>query len=267
MSIDERGFLSPDVDAYRTLLRDRWAEYFKHAEAVTKTCHYIKFKCAVHVENGQEVFAIGLFLKAVADVEGALLILERGMTSQAHSLLRVAIECEITLAKVCESPEFAQAYSIIAEQQRLMLIRGIHKTAPVHFKNLKAELSGKLVDDLVAKLKAFPVDKNLQQWAGDVGLGTIYNSSYRLYCEDVHSGASALASMYVTNSQQTITELNWGPDSKEDFRPALLEAARILLDVLQRSARLFQVALGEDFGKLLLAQKRLEDLVVKEGTK
>lgn len=266
MSIDEKGFLSPEVDAYRTQIRNRYAEYFKHAEAVAKTCHDIKFKCVVHVENGQEVFAVGLFLKAVADVEGVILILERGMTSQAHSLLRVAIECEITLAKVCESLEFAQAYSIIAEKQRLKLIKGIHKTAPSHFKNLKTELSGKLVDDLVEKLKASPVDKNLEQWAGDVGLGTVYHSSYRLYCDDVHSGASALASTYVTNTEQTITELRWGPESKKDFRPALLEAARILLDILERSARLFEVALGEDFGNLLQEQKRLESIVVREGT-
>lgn len=267
MSIDENGFLSPAVDAFRTLLRGRWAEYFKHAETAAKACHDSKFKFVVHVENGQEVFTVGLFLKAVADVEGALLLLERGMTSQAHSLLRVAIECEITLAKVCESAEFARAYALIAEQQRLRLIKGIHKTAPGHFKDLKAELTGEVVDDLVAKLKASSAEKNLEQWAGEVGLGTVYHSSYRLYCDDVHSGASALASTFVTGDEQTITGLNWGPDSEEDFRPALLEAARVLLDILQRGARLFNVALGGEFDELLLEQKRLEDLVVKEGAK
>jgi len=94
-----------------------------------------------HSKDAQEVCAVGLFLKITGDVEAATLLLERGLASQARSLLRVAIEGSIILAKICGQYEFAHAYAIVAEQERLKLVKGIKNNKHAGYDDLRTEFT------------------------------------------------------------------------------------------------------------------------------
>ena len=146
MSIDELGFLSPEIEAYRTVIRQRYAEYFDLIERSGRCCHAAKTKCEAHNGNGQEVWAIGLFLKILADVEGATLLLERGLTPQARSLLRVAIHG--ILAKICKEYRFARVYGMGSEQERLKLIKGIKNDEKAGYERLRKEFTDSLVNSI-----------------------------------------------------------------------------------------------------------------------
>ncbi len=169
MSIDELGFLSPEIELYRQKIRQRDAEFFNLVERAGRCCHAAKTKFQVHNQDGQEVCAVGLFLKITGDVEAATLLLERGLTSQARSLLRVAIEGSIILAKICEQYEFARAYAIVAEQERLKLIKGIKNDQRAGYENLRTEFTDSLVKSMEATVAGQPT-ANLRQWATDVNV-------------------------------------------------------------------------------------------------
>jgi Family of unknown function (DUF5677) len=200
MSIDESGFLSPEIEVYRQKIRQRYAESFDLIERVSRCCHASKVKFQVHNLDGQEVCAVGLFLKILGDVEAATLLLERGLTSQARSLLRVAIEGSIIMAKICEQYEFAKVYAIVAEQERLKLIKGIKNDKEAGYKSLRREFTDSLVESIEETVAGQPT-ANLRQWATDVNMAPIYAGAYRLFSADVHSGAASSVNFLLRTTQ------------------------------------------------------------------
>ncbi len=261
MSIDESGFLSPDIDLYRAKSRLKYEEFFALIGRAGKCCHSTKTKFTVHNRDGQEVFAVGLFLKLLADVEAATLLLEMCMFSQARSLLRVGIEGSINLAKVCKQYEFAHAFAVVAEQERLKLIKGIRQE-PDGWETLASEFTDSLVAEIEATVENKPKAK-LRNWANDVNMRPIYAAQYRMFSADVHSGPASLSPFFIMNSDDEIKGINWGPEIKDDCRPELLEAARLYITGLALTSKLFNVGVDQEADPIYEEYKRLVALVAE----
>lgn len=80
----ESEFLSPEIENLRNEICSKWVTHLTLIEKVSKTCHSYKSKLAIHLENWQEVCGTAVFLKILSDVEGALVLLERGMSHHAR---------------------------------------------------------------------------------------------------------------------------------------------------------------------------------------
>lgn len=240
MSINDAGFLSPEIEKHRDRIRAKWPAQFELCGRVSRCCHAQKFKFTVHPENRQEVFAVGVFLKLLGDAEGSVILFERGLYSQGGSLLRVAIECSITLAKVCGDPTFARAFDYVGEAERLKLLRRIKSADHPGFERLRQEIPDTLIEDLDALVRGEP-KKVVEQWAKDVGMGQIYDVQYRLFCTDVHTGPHSLERFFEFDREASIRGIVWGPLIEEECRPHLMEIARLLLDGLERVAKVFGV--------------------------
>lgn len=264
MSIDDQGFLSPDVEQFRQEIRARLADYFSLAEKVLRLCHAHKFRFQAHNLDPQEIFTAGLVLKLIADLEGVLLLLERGMYSQCRSMLRVAIECYITLAKVCDSFEFGKAYAIVAEQARLKLIRGLRNTD--EYPDVKTALTDEYVQDLEDRLRGKP-RKSLEDWASGVKLEGLYQGPYRLFSADVHSDASTLSRFYVLNNSREIVSIQFGPVKPEDCRAELLEIARLCFGAVERTSVLFSLKPPDETKALVEEYERLNSMASTDRVK
>jgi hypothetical protein len=263
MSIDELGFLSPEIDLFRRKNRERYGEFFVLIERAGRCCHAAKTKFQVHNRDGQEVFAVGLFLKVTADVEAATLLLERGMVSQARSLLRVGIEGSINLAKICEAYEFAHAFAIVAERERLKLIRGIKNDERAGYERLRAEFTDSLVKEIEATVEGKPTS-NVRQWATEVNMAPIYAGPYRLFSADVHSGAQSLRNFFILDQAGEISGINWGPELEGDCRAELLEAARLLIAALALANKLFKIEVSKEADPIFAEYKRLGVMVADQ---
>lgn len=264
MSVDELGFLSPEIELYRQRIRQRYAEFFNLIERACRCCHAAKTKFQVHNRDGQELFAVGLFLKITEDVEAATLLLERGLTSQARSLLRVGIEGSIILAKICEQYEFARVYAIVAEQERLKLIKGIKNDKRAGYENLRTEFTDSLVTSIEATVAGQPT-ANLWQWANDVNMAPIYAGPYRLFSADVHSGAVSLSKFFITDEAGELKGINWGPELEDDCRAELIEAVRLLITGLVLANKLFKVDVDSEANPIFDEYQRLGAMSAKQA--
>jgi hypothetical protein len=264
MSIDEIGFLSPDVASHEKVLRLRYAEYFSLCDRSIRLCHRLKFGLTVHNRDGQEIFAAGLFLKLLADAEGALILLMHGMPSQTHSLLRVAVECLIILAKVCESYEFVEALGIVAESERLKLINGIKHNNHPGFETVRKELTDELVEEIKRRIEGKPKGV-LRNWAVEVGLADTYDCQYRLFSPDVHSGPVSLEPLFVYGKDELITEFRPGPNLEYDYRTDLLEVSRVLLTGAAYVGKLFAVEVDPEKPILRIEHDRLGKKALEEA--
>jgi hypothetical protein len=73
------------------------------------------------------------------DVQAAVILFEKGLTSQGRSFLRVGLESLIVLGKICESYEFVHAYAKIGKKYRLKLVRSNRDVSTKMFEDIKLE--------------------------------------------------------------------------------------------------------------------------------
>jgi hypothetical protein len=131
MSLEDEGFLSQDLDTVRDAIRNRHAEHFDLAKRINRFCQERRSRMGVYNRDPQQLIAACLMLKVFEDVQGSILLLECGLRSQGRSLLRIATEALIILAKVVNSEEFFRAYILAGERERLKLLSSI-KSNPLY---------------------------------------------------------------------------------------------------------------------------------------
>ena len=197
MGLNEEGYLSSDISAYSQEIRARNAEYFKVFDKVHRFCHEKKFLVQPHNRDGQHVLAVGLSVKLICDVEAAVILMERGLSSQSRSMLRVATETLIKLANICKAYEFVEAYIKTGEHQRLLFVRGMKNNPSPAYDFILPELTDELINEIAANAG----DKKVAQWARDADMSDLYNVPYRLFSQDVHSAPASLERYLGTNEE------------------------------------------------------------------
>lgn len=229
MGMDEQGFLSPDTESVIKQIRGRYPHHFRQFDRIHRLCHEIKYKLHIQTHDGQQVFSAGLFMKLLEDIEGAIVLIERGMSVPARSLLRVAIECLITLANMKDDPAFAQAFAIVGERQRLKLFRGLSAETFASIDGLDRQAVNDLVKQLQSITSGSP-NKNIEQWAKNAGLSYLYEVPYRLLCSPSHSDPYFLERSYFKGNERGELEgFLWGPFRNDDMSGLLIECIRLLI--------------------------------------
>lgn len=262
MSIDEEGFLSKEVDGFRNGIRSKHQAYFDLVERLNRYCQQAKYRLVVHNRDGQELFTACLAIKLLNDVQAGIILLERGLASQGRSMLRVALECLVVLAKIAQSYEFVHAYVKVGEQDRLKLVEAIRLNPSQGFDGIRADLT----EDLIVKIKETIGEthnrRNIEQWAKekDVGLGYLYVGPYRLFSQEIHSSPRAIDQYFMANDEGEIIGFNWGPDTGKDLRAELLEAARLLLVGMSKVDELFKLNSKKDLDDFSAQLGKLSEL-------
>jgi hypothetical protein len=152
MSINEHGFLSPDILSYRQQIRNQYAGYFALIHRVNTFCQETQFRLSVHNRDTQEVLATSLMIQLLHDVQGSVLLLERGLASQARILLRAGLEALFLLKNVCDHEEFCRAFIWASERDRLKLQRAIQANPAPVFDEVRPHITQQTIVKLATEL-------------------------------------------------------------------------------------------------------------------
>jgi hypothetical protein len=249
MSLDVQGFLSPEIEQHRTTIRDRHASHVGLFERINRYCQDKKYALTPNNRNGQEVLATCLYIKLLNDVQAVFILSERGLCSQARSMLRVSLDCLIVLGKTCKEHEFFREYIRHGEDSRLRLLNAIRKSPPNRMVELREEITLTLlksIKDFIGGLGK----RNAENWANDVGLSDMYLSTWRLFSGDVHSTPPVVDNYLMLNEEGEAISFVWGPDAEPDMTAEFLEAGRHLLVGTKFIAELFKLDSDTTFDKL-----------------
>lgn len=241
MSLDEQGFLSPDLERLRLQIREKYAPAFALVELANGLIQNFKYKLEVPQSDDQKMLATCLLIKVANDIQASVLLAERGLVSQAASLVRVAVDGLILMAKTCKELDFSNQYRALGRKsQRVRLNAIINNPAPGldSLRGIAPDLLNKLGDEDELEIPR----KTIEKWAKEVGLGTLYDATYRLFSDDVHSGPASLGRYLLTDESDNPIEFTWGPDAEPDPRVVLVEAARVLLGCINLMKNLFNLA-------------------------
>ncbi|MDF0675511.1 MAG: DUF5677 domain-containing protein [Nitrospira sp.] len=264
MSLHDEGFLSHELDAVRVAIRKHHAKHFDLTTRVNIFCQETRARMGVYNRDPQQLIATCLMLKIFEDVQGALLLLESGLGSQSRSLLRVATEALIILAKVVGSEEFFKAYVLAGQRERLKLLMAIKSNRLYGSEDIQKDITPGLLEQ-VKKSFDGTENKNLERWAKDVKLDVMYDIVYRLFSQDVHTHPRRLEKYLIIRADGEIGQIGWGAGIGEDISIEIVEAAKILLLTMDAIGHLFQLQIKEEIKSFWEEIKRLVELNNNDG--
>jgi hypothetical protein len=153
MSFDTQGYLSNDTNVFRANKRREFAHYFSILEYGNTFCQKSKYRLEINAEDGQQLTAMALFTKFLNDLQGAILLLERGLISQARSMIRVGLETLFVLANIAQNNEFFISYIQSDQKKRLKLLRIMRGSTAAVFDDVRPKIENELIDQLTQEVK------------------------------------------------------------------------------------------------------------------
>ncbi len=213
MTIDETGFLSPQILSWIQRHRTANSDWFQLAENLNRIAHHAITAMEVPSDNNQVFMAALLSMRGLSSFQGTLLLAERGMTQDARILVRSCFETVFYLGALLREPEFVEALIRDDADQRGKMARALLKLP--EGSGLEAEHTEKLtrfLDDLEQSGKV-PQSIRVFETARLAGLKEIYGTYYRGLSNDAAHPSMVSLNRYVASGDSNeVTGLHWGPD-------------------------------------------------------
>jgi hypothetical protein len=204
------GFLSETFEEFQTAVRERYATYRELLIRLNKECVEAQYHLPVNPLEPRDLLGATLFIRTIATSQAAVILLERGLTAQAKSVLRSALESLFALAAIEAKPELALPLAKSQNANKRSLADKI-----LHWKGeeLKASISKRASDDLLRELVSDRAREfNTAQLADAAGMMDWYYSIYALLSFPAHASVSDLLSHLVVDANGRVTELTCDPE-------------------------------------------------------
>ncbi len=258
MSMDKHGFLSEDLQNVQKHIREIYAPHFDLVHRVNASCQQAICRLSIHNRDGQQVLAACLLIKLLNDVQGAVLLTERGLASPARTLLRAGLEALFVLMNVCVYDEFYMSFIRESEIDRLRLARAIRENPSPVFDDVRHDVTPELIERLTNEIKEAGTTKEAAaELARQVDLGEVYDGAYRLLSQDVHASPRVLAKYFDMDEAGTLKGIVCGPVT-DDLILELDTSAVLMIMGCRAIDRLFGLNLHTDIDNL---DMELKDMI------
>lgn len=214
MTIDEQGFLSPEIHAWIGKHRTENRAWFALADDLNRIGQRQLALLNIPADDNQAFLTALLFMRGLSGFQGAILLAERGMTPESRTLIRGCFETVFCLGAVRKDSAFAEAFIRDDASRRQKLARMLLKL-PDDSSGLDSHHIDKLkgfLDDLAQSgLQSEPLQ--IARAAELAGLTDIYDTYYRGLSNDAaHPSVTALNRHVSADKSGFIMGLRWGPD-------------------------------------------------------
>lgn len=192
--LDEEGILGDDLEAFATLIREKYAPWLAKARAYNRIANQMQYAFKVHPESAQDLFCSALFIRVLEYTQTALFLIERGLRAPARVMLRCAVEALFSLTACSADYKKAVAFmdaDLIARKKTGKYLRQV-SGAP-----LKVQVAGEDVTEHLKRL-ADEIDSldakasQVRQLAKLADLEDWYLTTYVYLSSSVHSSVRDL---------------------------------------------------------------------------
>ncbi|MEO6934942.1 MAG: DUF5677 domain-containing protein [Collimonas sp.] len=243
MTFKTDGFLSGDLHIFINQSHIDFKEWFELVADLNKTVFQALTTLHPLKNNKQQLTAALLFSRAVQSFQGAILLTERGMISEARTLVRNCAETAIVLSAVGKDASFILKL-VESHQKHSSQVAKALSSNPDAAKELSiftlASLQ-RVIDDVDAH---FPNGKPngyiLKDVAKDVGLMGLYDTVFRGISGDAaHPTIGALTRHIYQDEAGKISDLRFEP-VQEDLPHTLSMSISTLLHALMPISEVFK---------------------------
>jgi hypothetical protein len=209
VDLEKDGFLSADIGEWITLNRQAHSRWFAVANGLNQIAQKHFLGVSVDGDDLRSILVALLFTRGVTNFQGAVVLVERGITLGARILVRSCFEDVFYLIAVHSSKDY---------HQRLVHADRVTRKKIAHaLLNMQPEYDG--LDQLdIKKLNSFltglPEDlagtpASIAKVASDAGLTAVYETYYRGLSNDAaHPSLAALGCHFDDENHKFL----WGPE-------------------------------------------------------
>jgi len=215
MPFSDHGFLDSAENQRMVTIRERYAPWFGLIERLNGFAMSVLLRERPKVN--EEVYLCTLYARAVTMFQGVVLLAERGMATEARTLVRGCAETAIALGCVRRDKEFFDRLDEDYDKHRIAMAHELLRLLPEKDPNLPAEQRTELqsfVDDLSAQYA--PREPRRINWANAAvvaGMTDLYMTVYRQTSGDAaHVTLRALERHLEIDGNGTITGFRFFPE-------------------------------------------------------
>lgn len=254
-SIKKEGYLSIQITQWIEKHRKENSEWFELCEEINRFSHSTMFTMTIHNKYLPELIVASLYIRAMSNFQGIILLAERGMINEAKSLLRCLLECEFAVVAIDKDKTVVNQFVLEDQIQRRDYLKAYKRNKGIGIPHSQDAPSLEEIDTLLQDIECQIEKNNIKKLtkrnlSEKAGLISTYDSAYKLLSGTIHVNARDLEQYLELNEAGEVKRLLWGPDVKE-IDVILLTAAETMLFVLTSTSHIFSLSYDEKWKGLI----------------
>jgi Family of unknown function (DUF5677) len=220
MTIDEQGFLSPEIAAWIDKHRAENRAWFSLAMNLNSVAQQELLLLEVPSGDNKAFLAALLFVRGLTSFQAAVLLAERGMVQDARTITRSCFESVFCFGALRNDPSFLEKFEKGDVHGKKKFAKALLEGSSTLEAGVAEKLSQFLNDLKQSGENGAPL--NMEQAAKSAGLGAVYDAYYRGLSNDAaHPSHIALKRYCAVDENNEFKGFQWGPDVK-DVEEALI---------------------------------------------
>lgn len=248
MSINEEGFLSEEIKKYINQIISKYQSFFTLGQEVNQSTHKVKYELEVHNEDAQQMVSACALIKLLNNFQSIYILCTYGLIIDAKIILRSMFETLFILKLSCEDVEFVKKY-VEADQIYRQKLLNVAKNNPGGvFDETRQYATEEVLNKIKQDIDANDIQElKIEQLAQRAGMKAHYDTSYRMLCNPVHSGARSLEGYLMFDGNKKVSGLNFGP-ADVDIDLVMITAIDNMCIGLASILNLFKIDKAVDLG-------------------
>ncbi len=182
------GFLSEEIESVVEHARDGNKELFDRLYRVNDHALSIQHRVVVAPEDMQGLVIATFFSRTINSIQASVILIERGLSSQAKVVLRAAMESLFGL-RACLDEEFCER---LVAADAVKSRKHFRKAEQLVQKGVIPDVNGVLTEDLLAQIEVDIAETNARdittaEIAKAAGLHDWYLGMYAMFSASVHA--------------------------------------------------------------------------------
>lgn len=233
-------FLDSVGQTFRQEMHAQHNAIFELAYELTRHAHVLLEGASVAESSLQQLLLAPLAIRATTSFQGTVLLLERGLPSEAKILARSLLETLFRAVAISKDPKHAERYVLEDQLFRRKMFNKSKLLSPHLRMKFESEQSAKLAIEIKTDIEERELsEKTTQWWAGEAGLSDFYNTAYALFSLSVHAASRDLEAHLRLDENDRIVAMQVGPSSS-DLPLITISACESLILTLEAASSVFR---------------------------
>ncbi|HAJ33196.1 MAG TPA: hypothetical protein DCK79_07460 [Candidatus Atribacteria bacterium] len=278
MPINEYGFLGKDIKQYENELVTKYKEVFDFYEDINHFLYKMKYRIDVERNDFQGGIMIGLFSKSLTTFQAIYVLFRHYLCNNAEELCRILFEEMVNIGYCSLGKDEARRYLSLQVINKLKIVNLVNeeKNRKYLIKNYKEiffkdksynEWKNKLINylhkleikeifDKNGKPKAISLEERIKKVNSKV-IMNLYLTFYRIVSTGIHSSPEILPRYLITDENDLIKEIRWGPEAENNEITILFAAIHFMIIILEYLSNYFRIPEKKDIDYFFEKIKKL----------
>lgn len=250
------GFLSAEILGFERIITGHYAKKLELAVGTNRLTHRVIYSIKPRSEHAPDLILAALLTKQVGAFQSIVILLRKGLETQAQVLLRNLAEMMFITGAIRKDETFVKRYVLAEQVGRLKALEAIVRDKQSLHEEVDADTT-RLIGELRAEIERDrPETFTTKRIAEIADLSSYYDNVYRYTSMAVHASPRELNTAFVVNADGNVVSMRYGP-VVDDLDMCFDYGITMMLYTLHETASHFGLELIGEIEKLQQVNQQL----------